>query len=178
MQTKASLSVLAVAVALPMSVATGFAQIFDNVDSLKNRAVAASPRYLEAHPELLDVPPSAQETDARAARHREQLAKLTKNRALATSPRFLEDHPELLRPQPLVAEAEAKAARIKGAGSQTDGEPRIGGKPTIPRRVSGGCTECNARFSRGRHCQTYGAAQVVIRERYRNRLYEKGRHHC
>ncbi len=113
MQTKASLSVLAVAVALPMSVATGFAQIFDNVDSLKNRAVAASPRYLEAHPELLDVPPSAQETDARAARHREQLAKLTKNRALATSPRFLEDHPELLRPQPLVAEAEAKAARIR-----------------------------------------------------------------
>lgn len=113
MKTKINLSVLTVAAALSMSVTAGFAQRFDNVGSLKNRALAASPRFLEQHPELLRPQPSVEETEAKDARIREQLAKLMENRALATSPRFLEQHPELLRSQPSAEEAAAKDARIR-----------------------------------------------------------------
>jgi len=114
MKTKINLFALAATTAaLSMGITTGSGQLSDNVEPPKNRAVSASPRFLEEHPELLRVPPSVEETSARAARIREQMAKLTKNRALATSPRFLEEHPELLRPQPSVKETKAKDARIR-----------------------------------------------------------------
>ncbi len=78
-----------------------------------NHGLAASPRYLEEHPELLRVPQSVQESEAKAARVRKELAQLTENRALATSPRFVEEHPELLRVSPSAEEAQASAARIQ-----------------------------------------------------------------
>lgn len=78
-----------------------------------NQALAASPRYIEVHPELLRIPQSVEESEIKAARIRKQLAKLLENRALATSPRFLEAHPELLRPPTSTEEDQAKAARIK-----------------------------------------------------------------
>ena len=58
----------------------------------KNRALLASPRYLEAHPEL-----SRMRTPDRESRtlHADRLAMLTANKALANSPRFRELHPEL-----------------------------------------------------------------------------------
>ena len=57
-----------------------------------NAALLASPRYLEAHPELLRGRASGVESlTTRKAR----LDALTKNVALASSPRFREAHPEL-----------------------------------------------------------------------------------
>jgi hypothetical protein len=79
---------------------------------LVNRALAASPRYIEVHPELLRIPQSVEESEIKAAQIRKQMAKLLENRAFATSPRFLEAHPELLRPPTSTEEDQAKAARI------------------------------------------------------------------
>jgi hypothetical protein len=60
--------------------------------SSKNAALFTSPRYLEAHPELLRARSSGGESPALNS---ERIAALTKNAALANSPRFREAHPEL-----------------------------------------------------------------------------------
>lgn len=62
-----------------------------------NQALAASPRYLEEHPELPRTPPSAEAAQAKAARIRKQLAKLMANRAWAASPQVREEFPRLTR---------------------------------------------------------------------------------
>ena len=54
-----------------------------------NTALLHSPRYLEAHPELLRGQPSGGESKT------VYQARLTENIALANSPRFREAHPEL-----------------------------------------------------------------------------------
>lgn len=54
-----------------------------------NTALLHSPRYLEAHPELLREQPAGREFKT------VYQAKLTENIALANSPRFRETHPEL-----------------------------------------------------------------------------------
>jgi hypothetical protein len=58
----------------------------------KNSAFFASPRYLEAHPELLHgQPPGVESLSPKV----ERLAKPTENTALAGSPRYRETHPAL-----------------------------------------------------------------------------------
>ena len=81
--------------------------------SSMNRALLASPRYLEEHPQFRFVPPSDEETLAKSAQIQRQMSQLMANRALANSPRFLEEHPELLRAAPSAEEAQAKDARIE-----------------------------------------------------------------
>lgn len=58
----------------------------------KNRALLASPRYLEAHPELLRMRSSERDSGTLST---DRLAMLTENKALSNSPRFRELHPEL-----------------------------------------------------------------------------------
>ena len=66
------------------------------------QGLAASPRYLEEHPELSRIPQSGEASKAKTA-----------NRGFATSPRFLEMHPELLRPQSSAEKAQSKVVRIR-----------------------------------------------------------------
>jgi hypothetical protein len=73
-----------------LSIVTSSAQPIDSVASLKNRAVAASPRAKEAFPWLLRTGTPAPQGSA-------TLVEIRKNRALAVSPRMLEAYPELLR---------------------------------------------------------------------------------
>lgn len=67
-------------------------QIPTIVKATQNTALFTSPRYREAHPELLRVPSVPQESTTVQIDRR---ATLTKNTALASSPRFREAHPEL-----------------------------------------------------------------------------------
>jgi hypothetical protein len=67
-------------------------QPFAIVRSPQNAALLASPRYLEAHPELLRVPSVRRES---TIVQMDRQATLAKNTALASSPRFREAHPEL-----------------------------------------------------------------------------------
>jgi len=62
------------------------------VKSPKNTALFASPRYLEAHPEVLREQWSGLKSPAHKT---DRLAELTENTALVNSPRFREAHPEL-----------------------------------------------------------------------------------
>ncbi len=99
--------------ALALNLTTATAQSDGSLESPRNRALAASPRYLEKHPELLRTPPTMEESQAKAQRRIETLAKLTQNRALAKSPRFLEEHPELLRTPPTAEESLARSKRLE-----------------------------------------------------------------
>lgn len=90
---KSKLYVLAViAAALSLNVSTGSGQVFDSVEALNSRAVAASPRAKEVFPWLTRGTATAVKPTKTA------LADLTKNRAFAASPRMLEQFPELSRP--------------------------------------------------------------------------------
>ena len=73
-----------------LSIVTSSAQPIDSVASLKNRAVAASPRAKEAFPWLLRTGTPAPQGSA-------TLVEIRKNRALAASPRMLEAYPQLVR---------------------------------------------------------------------------------
>ncbi len=73
-----------------LSIVSSTAQPIDSVSSLKNRAVAASPRAKEAFPWLL-------RTGTVVTQGTDPLEGIRKNRALAASPRMLEAYPELLR---------------------------------------------------------------------------------
>jgi hypothetical protein len=89
MKTLNRLLLAAAALAVSGTLAT---QAGEPAQISKNAAWLASPRYLEAHPELLRGQPSVVESPALKTSH---LAKLTENTALVNSPRFREAHPEL-----------------------------------------------------------------------------------
>jgi hypothetical protein len=104
---KTKLYLLAVsAAALALNISTSSGQVFDSVEALNNRAVAASPRAKEVFPWL------ARGTAATPTKT--ALTEVTKNRAFAASPRVLEQFPELARPvQPLKAESSVVSTVIK-----------------------------------------------------------------
>lgn len=108
MKMKTRLYLLAVsAAALALNVSTSSGQVFDSVEALNNRAVAASPRAKEVFPWLTRSTVSPV-TPAKTA-----LADVTKNRAFASSPRTLEEFPELARPaQPAKAGDSSIAATV------------------------------------------------------------------
>jgi len=97
MKAKNKLYLLAIgAAALSLTVTTSVGQTIDSIESLKNRAVAASPRAKEVFPwlargqgESICCPTDAKATSA--------LTEVQKNRALAASPRMIEVFPELVR---------------------------------------------------------------------------------
>ena len=113
MKTTNRILLVAAAAAFTLNASVSGAESASPARVPTNQALAASPRYLEEHPELLRIPQPVEESEARAARARKQLAQLAENRALANSPRFLEEHPELLRTPPSAEAAYAKAARIR-----------------------------------------------------------------
>ena len=76
--------------------------------SPRNKALLASPRYLEEHPELLRGQPSGGASPALNPQH---LATVTENSALAHSPRFREEHPELRWSIPSARESVAQNVR-------------------------------------------------------------------
>jgi hypothetical protein len=103
---KSKLYVLAViAAALSLNVSTGSGQVFDSVEALNSRAVAASPRAKEAFPWLT--------RNTAVTPRKTALTDVTKNLAFAASPRVLEQFPEISRPaQPAKATDSAVAARM------------------------------------------------------------------
>jgi hypothetical protein len=68
----------------------------------ENRALAASPRFKEEHPEVLQL-----EQGTITVRV-EEWVEPTSNRALLASPRYLEEHPEILRSTPMLQVAPLK----------------------------------------------------------------------
>ena len=108
MKTKNKLSLLAVmTAALALNVSTSSGQVFDSVEALSNRAVAASPRAKEVFPWL------TRSTVSRVTPAKTALADVAKNRAFASSPRTLEQFPELVRPaQPAKACDSSVAAMV------------------------------------------------------------------
>lgn len=74
-------------------------QVFNSVEALNNRAVAASPRAKEAFPWLT--------RDAVVRPTKTAVADVMKNRAFAASPRTLEEFPELARPAQPVKSADS-----------------------------------------------------------------------
>jgi hypothetical protein len=105
-----ALAIIASAGLLSARIST--AQPIDSVESLKNRAVAASPRAKEFFPWLTRSAGTAtRATDS-------NLASVTKNRAFASSPRVLEEFPELLRPAQALREKDSSVAStvIKNRG--------------------------------------------------------------
>ena len=92
MKTKNRVQLLAVsAAALLLNVSTSSGQVFDSVEALNNRAVAASPRAREEFPELSRPAQPARAADASLA------STVLKNRAFASSPRAQEEFPWLAR---------------------------------------------------------------------------------
>lgn len=85
---------LAVAAVVTLNTTTSAQAAEQNArpQSPKNRALLASPRYLETHPELLRMRSPDRESRTLNA---DRLAMLTENKALSNSPRFRELHPEL-----------------------------------------------------------------------------------
>lgn len=84
-----------------LNVSTSSSQVFDSVESLNNRAVAASPRAREAFPWLT--------RGALVIVTKTSLPDVTANRAFAASPRVLEEFPELARPR---TPAKAKSCSV------------------------------------------------------------------
>lgn len=111
MKTKSCLSLLALtAAALSLNITTATAQYVDSVESLRNSAVAASPRAKEAFPWLTRS--AAPRTEACCAVN--ELTAVKNNRALAANPRAVEQFPELARPpQPLKADSSVASTVIK-----------------------------------------------------------------
>jgi hypothetical protein len=90
MKTTNKLSLLAmITVNLALNVSSS-GQVFDYVEALNNRAIAASPRAKEQFPWLT--------RGAAVTRTKTAVAGVTRNRAYAASPRVLEQFPELARP--------------------------------------------------------------------------------
>jgi hypothetical protein len=98
MKTKNYLSLLAIiAAAVSLNPTTVTAQSVDSVESLKNRAVAASPRAKEVFPWLTRAPSSTSDACCDKGEVKNELTEARKNRAIAASPRLLEMFPELGR---------------------------------------------------------------------------------
>ena len=106
MKTRSKLCLLAViGAALSLNVSTSSGQVFDSIEALSNRAVAASPRAKEVFPWL---------TRGSAVKPtKTPLSEVMKNRSFASSPRVLEQFPELSRPaQPVRPTDSAVAATV------------------------------------------------------------------
>jgi hypothetical protein len=98
MKTKNYLSLLALtATALSLNITTATAQYVDSVESLKNRAVAASPRAKEAFPWLTRAASSPSDACCEKSEAKNELTDAKRNRAYAASPRVREMFPELGR---------------------------------------------------------------------------------
>ena len=98
MKAKNRWSLLAVsAAALSLNLSTSSGQVFDAVEVLSNRAVAASPRAKEAFP-WLTRSAATTVTPAKALDSGTTVTGATENRAIASSPRTREEFPELARP--------------------------------------------------------------------------------
>ena len=98
MKTKNYLSLLAsIVAALSMNITTADAQSVDSVESLKNSAVAASPRAKEVFPWLTRAPSSSSDACCDKGEVKNALTEAKKNRAYAASPRVREMFPELGR---------------------------------------------------------------------------------
>jgi hypothetical protein len=98
MKTKNYLSLLAIiATALSMNTTTATAQSVNSVESLNNRAVAASPRAKEVFPWLTRAPSSSSDACCDKGEVKNELTEARKNRAYAASPRVREIFPELGR---------------------------------------------------------------------------------
>ena len=99
MKTKSILYLLAVtAAALSLNITTAIGQPIDSVESLKNRAVAASPRAIEVFPWLARNRAEPIVSTEAIAKSKSLLTEVKGNRALAASPRMKELFPELTRP--------------------------------------------------------------------------------
>ena len=133
MKAKNTLYLLAVSAAvLALNVSTSSGQVFDSVEDLNNRAIAASPRAKEVFPWLTRGTATAV-TPAKTA-----VTDVTKNRAFAASPRVLEQFPELSRPaQPArLADSSVAATVIKNRALAAS--PRA--KEEFPRLARGAFT--------------------------------------
>lgn len=98
MKAKNYLSLLALtAGVLALNITTATAQYVDSVASLKNRAVAASPRAKEVFPWLSRPPAPRIESCCPKVAAKNELSEVRNNRAPATSPRMRELYPELAR---------------------------------------------------------------------------------
>jgi len=98
MKTQTYLRLLALtAAALSLNATTASAQYVDSLKSLKNRAVAASPRAKEVFPWLARSPAIRTEASCDVRTTRNELTAVKNNRALASSPRVREQFPELAR---------------------------------------------------------------------------------
>ncbi len=99
MKTKNKLYLLAVsAAALFLNITTAVGQVFNAVDVINNRAVAASPRAKEEFPWLTRGGTKPTGSKEAVTKSKSALAEVKENRALAASPRMKELYPELARP--------------------------------------------------------------------------------
>lgn len=85
------------AAALSLNLSTSSGQVFDAVEALNNRAIAASPRAREAFP-WLTRSAATTKSPTKPADSGTAVTGATKNRAIAASPRAREEFPELPRP--------------------------------------------------------------------------------
>jgi hypothetical protein len=98
MKTKNHLGLLAIiAAAVSLNITTVTAQSVDSVESLKNGAVAASPRAKEVFPWLTRAPSSRSDACCDKGEGKNELTEARQNRAIAASPRGREIFPELGR---------------------------------------------------------------------------------
>ena len=140
MKTKNYLSLLAVtAAALSLNITTATAQYVDSVESLKNSAVAASPRAKEVFPWLTRSAPPR--TEACCAVN--ELTAVKNNRTLAASPRALEQFPELARSAP--ARPEFTIAPLVEKNAAVRSSPRYREEhPTFSRGTTAGTAKGGA----------------------------------
>lgn len=131
MRTKSYPAVLALtATALSLTIATAPAQYVDSVESLKNHAVAASPRAKEAFPWLTRSAAPRVEVCCPV----NELTAVKNNRALAVSPRVLEQFPELARSAP--ARQEFTIAPLVEKNSALRASPRYREEHPAPSQVT------------------------------------------
>jgi len=98
MKTKNYLNLLAIiAAALSLNSTSVTAQNVDSIESLNNRAIAASPRAKEVFPWLTRAPFSPSDACCDKGEVKNALTEAKKNRAFAASPRVREMFPELGR---------------------------------------------------------------------------------
>jgi hypothetical protein len=118
MKTQNKLTLLAIIVAAwSMNIPTVFGQPIDSVESLNNRAFAASPRAKEIFP-WLTRSTAAAVMPTKPSNSKAALAEVTRNRAFAASPRVLEQFPELARKAPPLKATDSSVAStvIKNRG--------------------------------------------------------------
>jgi hypothetical protein len=146
MKTQNYLSLLAiVATALSMNIATTAAQSVDSAESLKNSAVAASPRAKEVFPWLRRAPSSRSDACCDKVEVKNELTEARKNRAYAASPRVREMFPELGRdPTPrrefTIAPLVEKNAAVLSSPRYREQRPALS-RGTTPGTAKGGASD-------------------------------------